>query len=162
MPENSADRLRLLHDRGRLGRSLDYGGVRYWIGRHRKLGLLIFDPHAQLDSAADRVRLFSVSRRTYLLFSRSAVKTRGLWASFGPDTALVRREMVRYARYASTRPARRSAPDFRRRRWEGVCHACQCGINSSDFPRCPKCRWIQCQVRKLRLRLVRFVAPSAA
>ena len=142
MPENSASRLRLLHDRGRLGRSLDYGGVRYWIGRHRHLGLLIYDPSAQRDIAVGRIRLFSVSSRTYRVFSRSAVKTRGLWASFGPDTALVRRELVLYA---STRSAPRSAPNFRQRRWEGVCHACQCGINSSDFPRCPKCRWIRCQ-----------------
>lgn len=86
--ESKAARLRLLRQHGRLGRSMQHGGIRYWIGHHRELELLIFDPHAQREVETGKVRLFSVTDRESRLFMLDMARTRSHWSS--PDSHVER------------------------------------------------------------------------
>jgi len=96
--ESKAVRLRLLRERGRLGRSMPHGGVRYWIGHHRELGLLIFDPHAQREVETGKVRLFSVTDREGRPFMLDMAKTRSLWSSPDSHVEDMRKAVVEYGR----------------------------------------------------------------
>ena len=129
--KGKAERLRLLHERGRLGRGMRHGGVRYWIGHHRQLGLLIFDPHAQREVETGKVRLFSVTEHESRLFMLNMARTRPLWSS--PDDHLeeMRKAVIEYGR-------------ARERQRETHCHWCRRDINSLDFSLCIRCRWIRC------------------
>ena len=131
MMKGRAERLRLLHERGRLGRGMRHGGVRYWIGHHRQLGLLIFDPHAQREVETGKVRLFSVPEHESRLFMLNMARTRPLWSS--PDDHLeeMRRAVIEYGR-------------ARERQRETHCYWCRRDINSVDFSLCTRCGWIRC------------------
>ncbi len=93
--KSKAERLRLLHERGRLGRGIRHGGVRYWIGHHRQMGLLIFDPHAQREVETGKVRLFNVTHHESRLFMLNMAGTGSLWSSPGDQGA--RTDLVRIA-----------------------------------------------------------------
>ena len=129
--ESKAARLRLLRERGRLGRSMRHGEVAYWIGHHRKLGLLIFDPRAQLEVDSGRVRLFSVADHGSRLFMADLARTRSLWSSPDSHVDEMRRAVVEYGR-------------ARERQRETHCYWCRRDINSVDFSLCRRCGWIRC------------------
>ena len=129
--ESKAARLRLLRERGRLGRSMPHGGVRYWIGHHRELGLLIFDPHAQREVETGKVRLFSVTDRESRLFMLDMARTRSLWSSPESHVEEMRKAVVEYGR-------------ARERQRETHCYWCRRDINSVDFSLCRRCGWIRC------------------
>ena len=96
--ESKAARLRLLRERGRLGRSMRHGEVAYWIGHHRELGLLIFDPHAQREVDSGRVRLFSVADHESRLFMADLARTRSLWSSPDSHVEEMRKAVAEYGR----------------------------------------------------------------
>ena len=120
-----------LRERGRLGRGIRHGGVRYWIGHHRQMGLLIFDPHAQREVDAGRVRLFSVTDHESRLFVLEMARTRSLWSSPGDHIEEMRKAVTEYGR-------------ARERQRETHCYWCRRDINSVDFALCKRCGWIRC------------------
>lgn len=128
---SKAERLRLLRERGRLGRGLPYGGVRYWIGHHREMGLLIFDPNAQREVETGKVRLFNVANHQSRLFMLDMARTRSLWSSPADHLEEMRRAVVEYGR-------------ARERQRETHCYWCRRDINSVDFSLCMRCGWIRC------------------
>ena len=129
--ESKAARLRLLRERGRLGRSMPHGGVRYWIGHHRESGLLIFDPHAQREVETGKVRLFSVTDHESRLFMLDMARTRSLWSSPDSHVEEMRKAVAEYGR-------------ARERQRETHCYWCRRDINSVDFSLCRRCGWIRC------------------
>jgi hypothetical protein len=129
--KTKAERLRLLHERGRLGRRVPYGGVRYWIGHHRQMGLLILDPHAQREVETGRVRLFIVADRRSRLFMRDMARTRSHWSSPDDHVEAMRKAVSEYGR-------------ARERQRETHCYWCRRDINSVDFSLCTRCGWIRC------------------
>ena len=129
--ESKAARLRLLRERGRLGRSMPHGGVRYWIGHHRESGLLIFDPHAQREVETGKVRLFSVTDHESRLFMLDMARTRSLWSSPDSHVEEMRKAVAEYGR-------------ARERQRETHCYWCRRDINSVDFSLCRQCGWIRC------------------
>ena len=124
-------RLRLLRERGRLGRSMLHGGIRYWIGHHRELGLLIFDPHAQREVETGKVRLFSVTEHESRLFMLDMARTRSLWSSPADHVEEMRKAVAEYGR-------------ARERQRETHCYWCRRDINSVDSSLCTRCGWIRC------------------
>ena len=96
--KSKAERLRLLHERGRLGRGIRYGGVRYRIGHHRQMGLLIFDPHAQREVETGKVRLFNVTHHESRLFMLNMAGTGSLWSSPGDHIEQMRKAVIEYGR----------------------------------------------------------------
>ena len=135
-----AERLRLLHERGRLGRGMRHGGVRYWIGHHRRLGLLIFDPHAQREVETGKVRLFSVAGRESRLFMLNMARTRSLWSSPDDHREEMRKAVIDYGR-------------ARERQRETHCYWCRRDINSVVFFLLYAMRLDQMRLRALRLPL---------
>ncbi len=129
--KTKAERLQLLRERGRFGRGIRHGGVRYWIGHHRQMGLLIFDPHAQREVDAGRVRLFSVTDHESRLFVLEMARTRSLWSSPGDHIEEMRKAVTEYGR-------------ARERQRETHCYWCRRDINSVDFALCKRCGWIRC------------------
>ena len=49
-------------------------GVRVWVGTHRTLGVLVFDPRAQVGVPANRVRLYIIADRRMAKFASDIVK----------------------------------------------------------------------------------------
>ena len=129
--KSKAERLRLLHERGRLGRGIRYGGVRYRIGHHRQMGLLIFDPHAQREVETGKVRLFNVTHHESRLFMLNMAGTGSLWSSPGDHIEQMRKAVIEYGR-------------ARERQRETHCYWCRRDINSVDFSFCTRCGWIRC------------------
>ena len=129
--ESKAARLRLLRERGRLGRSMRHGGVRYWIGYHRELGLLIFDPNAQREVETGKVRLFSVTDHESRLFMVDMARARSLWSSPDSHVEEMRKAVAEYGL-------------ARERQRETHCYWCRRDINSVDFSLCRRCGWIRC------------------
>lgn len=129
--ESKAARLRLLRERGQLGRSMQHGGIRYWIGYYRELGLLIPDPNAQREVETRKVRLFSVADPESRLFMRDMARTRSLWSSPDSHADDMRKAGAEYGR-------------ARERQQETHCYWCRRNINSVDFSLCRRCDWIRC------------------
>ena len=51
---------------------LPIGGSGIWVGFHRKIGIVIFDPTQQLRVPAEAIRLWEVRRSVVRLFDRAA------------------------------------------------------------------------------------------
>lgn len=104
-------------------------GRDYWVGCNRKLGLLIYDPQAQLNVERDKVRLFKVRENKLGIF-RKEVKSKLV-----PCTELDVVALEKAANeYAAVRQKQRAAN----------CYSCKRSLDSVSFSICEKCDWIEC------------------
>ena len=121
--------LKALSQVGRM-RKLTYNDKNYWIGSHRKLGLLIFDPEVQGGVGKDEVRLFKVNQQEIRTFMKNIV---------GPQLSSDEEEHLPSMQQAVTNYAQ-----VRARLRETHCYDCKQDLNSSDFSICEQCKWIRC------------------
>ena len=76
-------------------RKLLYNDKDYWIGHHRQLGLLIYDPEAQ-GVGADRVRLFKVDQQEARTFIKDYPDEQQ-WSSDEEHLPSIQRAVTEYA-----------------------------------------------------------------
>lgn len=111
-------------------------GREFWIGTHRKLGVVIYDPLSQVDVPYGKVRLFIASEQRMALFVRD----------------IVRECIVRSGRATNQKHSTRSPDEYehevssfsRKRVRVTHCFNCKSDLNSVDFSICPGCDWIKC------------------
>ncbi len=113
-------------------RKLPFNDKNYWIGNHRKLGLLIYDPEVQGGLDKDKVRLFKVNQQEIRPFIKDIIREKEQWASDEEEHLLSMEQAV--AKYAQVRARLR----------ETHCYDCKQDLNSSDFSICEQCMWIRC------------------
>lgn len=111
-------------------RKVDHESLQLWVGRHRRIGLVIFDVTTQARLPEAEVRLFKVSERSTGTFLKSVVKG-GLIAL---DEATWLQAQSGIADYVKMMTNRRATH----------CFDCKSDLNSVDFSLCPTCRWIKC------------------
>lgn len=75
------------------------GNRRLWVGRHRDLGLVVYDPHRS-EASPPAVLLFVHDKGALKSFNRLALRARGLWTR--PHSLDVSAALARYARSASS------------------------------------------------------------
>ena len=115
-------------------RKLLYNDKDYWIGHHRQLGLLIYDPEAQGVGGVgvDRVRLFKVDQQEARTFIKDIIRTMEQWSSDEEHLPSMQRAVTEYA-------------EARARLRETHCYRCRRDLNSADFSICKRCsNWIRC------------------
>lgn len=113
-------------------RKLLYNDKNYWIGYHRKLGLLIYDPEVQGGLSKDRVRLFKVKQQEIRAFIKNIIRSTEQWSSDEEEHLPSMQQAV--TNYAQVRARLR----------ETQCYKCKEDLNSSDFSICEQCKWIRC------------------
>lgn len=107
-----------------------YNDKHYWIGHHRKLGLLIYDPETQ-GGDSDKVRLFKVNQQKARTFVKDTIRTKAQWLPDQEHYATMQRAVTEYAQ-------------VRARLRETFCYCCRRDLNSADFSICDRCNWILC------------------
>jgi hypothetical protein len=107
-------------------------GAEVWVGPLGKLGLVIFDPRAQLNVSPEAVRLFVWRERRMGLFTRKVARGRLTGESELHRVGNSERIAAAYLalRIRSTH-----------------CYACKRDLNSVSFSQCPSCQWIRCECR---------------
>lgn len=108
-----------------------HGEFELWIGVHPKMGILIYDPRAQVAIAEDKVRLYVWSEQRMATFLKSIVRDRLAQAdSESHDVG----------------PLQESAEFYFGLRGRFThCYRCSRDLNSIDFGLCRVCRWIKCE-----------------
>ena len=99
-------------------------GVKVWAGTHRTMGVLVFDPRAQVGVPSDRVRLYIIAQRRMAKFASEIVRE-GVAATPGDSVG--------------------ADAYFDMRGRFTHCYGCKRDLNSIDFRLCDACRWIQCE-----------------
>jgi hypothetical protein len=107
------------------------GATEVWVGIHPKMGVLIYDPRAQVAVAQNKVRLFVWSEQRMATFLKSIV--RNPLASENTEATDVG-------------PLKDSAEFYFGLQGRFThCYKCKRDLNSIDFEVCKVCRWIKCE-----------------
>jgi hypothetical protein len=104
------------------------GGVRYWVGVHQSLGLVVFDPEAQGSAASGRVRLFIYPESRMATFASDIARPRVSSSVSGYNFAGALDAYMRLREHAR----------------QASCFRCGESLNSVDYAVCPDCCWIRC------------------
>jgi hypothetical protein len=108
-----------------------HGDTKVWVGVHPKMGVLIYDPRAQVGVAQEKVRLYVCSEQRMATFLKSIVRDRlaqrGLQSE---DGGLLKESAQIY---------------FGLRGRFTHCYKCKADLNSIDFELCSVCQWIKCE-----------------
>jgi len=108
-----------------------HGDTEIWVGVHPKMGVLIYDPGAQVAVAQDKVRLYVWSGHRMATFLKSIVRDR-----------LVQGD----AETGGAGPLKESAHFYFGLRGRFThCYSCKRDLNSIDFELCEVCKWIRCE-----------------
>src|SRR6476659_5559626 len=94
-----------------------------WVGTHRSMGVLVYDPHAQIGVSSEKVRLYVIAQKRM--------------ASFIKDIA---RDRLSGEEHRDLEAAANVYLDLRGRFTH--CYSCKRDLNSIDFSVCDKCGWI--------------------
>lgn len=102
-----------------------------WVGIHPKMGVVIYDPLAQVAVPEKKVRLYIWSEQRMATFLKSIVKDRLAQG----DSEL-----------ADGDPLKPHAEFYFGLRGRFThCYRCKRDLNSIDFELCDVCRWIKCE-----------------
>ena len=107
-----------------------YGDRELWVGVHKKLGAIIFDPVAQGGIAGSEVRLFKIEDQSSATFIKSFLAN-----SFRKFNEAEWQEIESSVSDYSNSQANRRVTH---------CFKCKAELNSVDFSFCKKCKWIKC------------------
>jgi hypothetical protein len=107
-----------------------HNDIEIWVGVHPKMGLLIYDPHAQLAVPSDKVRLYVWQQQRMATFLKSIVRDR---LRKGDEET------------RDDSPLSESAEFYFALRGRFThCYRCKNDLNSIDFDLCGVCHWIRC------------------
>ena len=108
-----------------------HGDTEVWAGVHPKMGVLIYDPRAQLVVAQDKVRLYVWSEQRMATFLKSIVRDRLAQGDSESEDVGPLKESAEFY--------------FGLRERFTHCYRCKHDLNSIDFELCGACRWIKCE-----------------
>jgi hypothetical protein len=102
-----------------------------WAGVHPKMGVLIYDPRAQVAVPDDKVRLYVCSERRTATFLKTIVRDRlAQGASASENVEMLQGAVEVYSAL--------------RGRFTH-CYSCKRNLNSIEFQLCDACGWIRCE-----------------
>ncbi len=108
-----------------------HGDTEVWVGVHPKMGVLLFDPRAQVAVSANKVRLYVWSEQRMATFVKDTVYD--YLAQTDPDAV-------------ASSPFKAAAESYSTLRARFThCYRCKNDLNSIDFRLCKACRWIKCE-----------------
>ena len=104
------------------------GDWEVWAGAHRSMGMVLFDPRAQLGVPANRVRLYVSAQKRMATFDRGIARDRLAGQTGGDLEGAARAYFKLRGRFTH-------------------CYNCKRDLNSIDFDVCQRCGWITCTCR---------------
>lgn len=123
----------------------------YWVGRHKDMGVLVYDPRRG-DGPSGSVNLFTPETRTILGCNRGILGQRSVWVR--PDSAEAERAVEIYVEYLRIKDrehlekleaiARASSAPVVRDGRRARCWACKQPLDADESGKCLECGWIPC------------------
>ena len=107
------------------------GDRKVWIGKHQKLGYLIYDEKNQLNVRSDSIRTYLLDEERAAVFLNELVRDKLLKLKKDEEEAL-RGKIKRYEKIFVNRRVTH-------------CYKCKKDLDSVNFSICKKCKWIKCQ-----------------